>query len=125
MLVGGNIGTVHGQRWVGVANFHAVYFQIAQYLIVGAILLEDINHVANGIGAGTKFDLAGLGEQEIAFVDPLGELGQIFLRVARVKTGERTVHERGNVRVLAVPLLLLQFADAVVGAGALAFGGRN
>ena len=54
VLVGRDVGAVHGERAVAVADF-----QVAEDLIVGAIFFDDVDHVLDGgrragnfIGAG-------------------------------------------------------------------------
>ena len=58
--VGRDIGAVHGQRRIAIAYFLAVEFQVAENLIVGAVFLEDVDHMTNRIRARPKRDLAGI-----------------------------------------------------------------
>ena len=83
VLVGSDVRTVHGERRIAVPTFR-LYFQVAQNLIVGAIFFENVNHVANRIGAAMKLDLDGIGEEEIAFLDLAGEISRSFSAAAKV-----------------------------------------
>ncbi len=50
VLVGRDVDSIHGQRRVAIADFHVFNFQVAEYLIVGAVLLENVDHMSNRVG---------------------------------------------------------------------------
>src|ERR1700719_4904974 len=51
VLIRCNVLTVHGQTRIGIA-----WFKVAKNLIVSPIFLDDVDHMANGIGAAGKGD---------------------------------------------------------------------
>jgi hypothetical protein len=67
VLVGRDVCAIHGERWIAVAHR-----QVAENLIVGAIFLEDVDHVADGILSAGKVNLAADRSGEIVFFDLAG-----------------------------------------------------
>src|SRR6476620_2017762 len=49
MLVRGNVLPIKSQRGISIAHF-----QVTEYLVIGAIFFDDIDHVADRIGATSK-----------------------------------------------------------------------
>ncbi len=49
VLVGRDVVAVHHQRWVAIG-----FLDVAEDLIVGAILLDDVDHMTNGIVAARE-----------------------------------------------------------------------
>ena len=54
MQVRGHISAVQSQRGIAVAHFPSVEFQIAQYLVIGAVLFEDVDHVVYRVGVPSE-----------------------------------------------------------------------
>ena len=51
--------------------------------------------------------------------------GKSFLRVAKIQTRERPVHQRSDIGMLAMPALALELADAAIGTAAFPLGGGD
>ncbi len=49
VLIGCNFAAIHGQRWIAVTDP-----KISEHLVVGAILFDDVDYVANRILAAAK-----------------------------------------------------------------------
>src|SRR5439155_4488636 len=61
VFVGGDVRAVHSERWVAVADF-----QVAEDLIIGAIFLDHVYDVADGIGSGLELDFSRIAMEKIA-----------------------------------------------------------
>src|SRR5882757_2383518 len=64
VLVGRDLGSIKGKGRVAVTRL-----QIAEHLIVGAILFDHIDHVLDGIFAGGELDRAGVVVKQVAVFD--------------------------------------------------------
>ena len=76
VLVGSDVGAVHGERGIAVADF-----QIAEDLVVGAVFLDDVDHVLDRILAAGEIDCAGIAVKQVVSFDRLCEFGQLLSRV--------------------------------------------
>ena len=65
VLVGRDVGAVHGERGIAVADF-----QVAENLIVGAILLDHIDHVLDRILAARELNRSGIVVQQVVVLRP-------------------------------------------------------
>ncbi len=95
VLVGRNLSAIHGQRGIAVARR-----QIAENLIVSAIFLENVDHMANGIFAAGKRNLARVGAEKIVFFNPLRVGGKILIDVVEAQPLDRAADQCGDVRML-------------------------
>ena len=67
MLVGSDVGSVHGEGAVAVADG-----QVSEDLIVSTVFFQDVDDVANRVRTGLEVDLAGIGAEKIALFDLTG-----------------------------------------------------
>src|SRR5437667_160562 len=102
-----------------------IHRQVTEYLIISAILFENVDDVVNGIGLCLKFNLARIREQKIVFLDPARQSRPLVLCSAEVQAGDRAVHQRGDVRMPATCSRVVSLTACVVWPGPLPFSGGN
>src|SRR5579872_1954003 len=73
VLVGRDVFAVHGQRRIAIADL-----QVAENLIVGAVFLDDIDDVLDGILAAGESDGAGIAVEQVGALHCLRELRKFF-----------------------------------------------
>ena len=95
VLVGRDVGAVHGERWIAVADG-----QIAEDLIVGAIFFQHVDHVADGILSAGEFKLAAIGVDEIVFFDLARVGGEILVDVGEAEALDGAADQGRNVGML-------------------------
>ena len=118
--VGSDVLAVHHQRGISVAGF-----DIAKDLIVGAIFLEDVDHVTDGIGTLSEVDAAGVALEEVVLLNLASECGEVLFRVGYFQARQRSVQKSWDVGFLFLTFLGGCVARKIVGASALSFGGCN
>ncbi len=99
--------------------------QIAENLIVGAVFLDDIDHVLDRILAAGELDCPGIAVQEVVVLDDAGEFVELAERGGNIQPRDRAPQQRGNVGMLVMSDLPCRLAHPFVRACALALGGRD
>src|SRR5215469_1046485 len=117
VLVGRDVCTVHCERRIAVADF-----QVTENLIVGAILLHDVNDMLDRILPAGEGNRAGIAVEQIVALDHLGVLGQLGQGRGDVQPRNRSSEQSGYVGMLFVLALVDRLAHVFVGTGAFALG---
>ena len=95
MLVGSDVFAVHHQRGVAVG-----FFDVAEELIVSAVLLDDVDDVANGIAGFREGDFVGAALHAIAAEDFGGQGFVVALGLLEIDARERAANQDGDVGML-------------------------
>ena len=117
MLVGRDIPTVHGERWIAITDF-----KIPEHLVIGTVLFDDVDHVTYWISASRERYPTGIGAEEIVLRDLLRQISEIVFCLGNIQTGDGATNQGADVGMLAMPALILQPVDAIVGPTALPLG---
>jgi hypothetical protein len=125
VLVGRDVGAVHGERGIAVADVRIARFQIAENLVVGAVFFDDVNDVLDGILAAGEGDRSRIAVQQVVALNDLRELRKFFESRRNVQAGDRSLEQRGDVGMIFVLGLIDRLAHIFVGARAFAFGGGD
>src|ERR1700734_2800412 len=75
VLVRSDVGAVHGKGWIAVANF-----QIAENLVIGAVLFDYIDDVLDGILAARELDRSGIVMPQVVVLDDASEFFELAER---------------------------------------------
>ena len=123
VLVRSNVGAVHCQAFVAIANGLAVLLEISEDLIVGAVFLDDVDDMLDGRFAAGEGYLLLRRLHSICRQRVFREAVQLALCDACVHHRERAVEERCYISEVALltGLIFCGFRAAlleVVGAGA-------
>ena len=105
---------IHGQARIAVAHRLAVLLQVAEDLVVGAVLLDDVDHVLDRILRRTrKWNLLRRRFHAVRLQHHLRPLRQILLNLRCVERGQRPIQQRadvGRARFVVPGLRLLRLA---------------
>jgi len=104
-----DVCAVHGQRFVAVADG-----KVAKNLIVGAILFQNVDHVADRVGSSGKFKLAAVRVNEVVFFDLSCVSCEILVDVSETDALNGATDQCRNVRMLLSFALAFQLAQHVV-----------
>jgi len=125
VLVRSDVLAIHGERRIAVTDS-----QIAEHLIVGAILLDDVDDVADFVSAAREDYPIGIAAQRVSFRNLLGIGGKICPQLSWRDARKRPMNQRGTVRVsrptvrrLAHGLWIRPGATPFVGADEQIIGG--
>ena len=81
VLVGSDVGSVHHQRWIAVADF-----EVPENLVISAVFFKDVDYVANGVTALGEFDFAGVTAEAFVFFNTFCEFRQTRLNFGYFQT---------------------------------------
>src|SRR5580700_7082581 len=120
VLVRSDVGAIDGERRVAVADL-----QIAEDLIKGAVLFDDVDDVLDGIVAAGELDRSGIVVQQVVMLDGAGEFLELAESRWNVQLCDGAAEQGRNVGMTVVLDLICGLAHGFVRAGALAFGGGD
>ena len=120
VLVGRDVFAIHHQRRIAVG-----LADVAEELIVGAVLLDDVDDVVNGIAAVLEDDLAGAAFHQIAAHNFFRQLLAVTLRLGRFTRAIEPRIRDGNIGVLLLARMRGIVFPTGIWACALAFAGCN
>ena len=120
MFVGRDVGAVEREGRIAVADL-----QIAENLIVGAVLFDHVDDVLDGILAAGELDRSGIVVQQVVVLDGAREFFKLAERGRNVQPCDRATKQRWNVGMAVMFDLIGGLAHAFVWARALAFGGGD
>ncbi len=128
--VGRDRFAVHGEFGIAVADGLAVLLEVAEDLIVGAILLDDVDDVLDAaIGRAGKGDLLLRGFHAVRLEHDVCPLAQIVVDLFGVERRDRPMQQGADVSVGADEALAARgfghLHGLAVGRGAVAFGGGD
>src|SRR5262249_10592250 len=118
VFVGCEFFPVHSERRIAVADAEA-----AKYLIVGAIFLDGVDHVLDGILAAAKQQFAWGGAHQVPVLDLSRKVGEILFRFGQMDAGNGTVEESRDIRMFAATAALVEAVGRGIGPGTLPLGG--
>src|SRR5215469_12005614 len=103
MLVRRDVLAIHGERGIAVADRVAVRGEVAEELIVGAVLFDDVDDVLDAAaGCSLEGDAFLRGTHAVGFENLIGELREGLADRVEIEGGNRSVKKRGYVGVAPV-----------------------
>ena len=130
VLIGRYPVAEHRHFRIAIAHRLAVLFEVSQNLIIGAVFLDDINHVVDAALRSACKSYLLLGRFHAIGVDyHAGPLRQVLLNLRCVECGERAIENGCDVREWPHNGGIFQGLDGALGKvvrpGALAFCGSK
>src|SRR5580704_4209909 len=120
-----DVGAVHCEGGVAIADLLFAEFQIAENLIVSAIFLDDIDDVLDGILAGNKSDDSRILMEQVVVLNGARKIFEFAESRGNVQTRDGATQQRGNVGMRVMTAFVGSLAHAFIRAGTKAFGGGD
>src|SRR5215467_1562932 len=119
VLIWGDVRAIHGEGRIATADA-----KIAEHLIVGAILFDDVYHVLDPIWAGREADTVCVAAEGVAVPRLIAESLEAAFDLGDWQAGEGAAQHREHIRVIRAAVRV--FANGLrVGTRAVAFGAGN